>query len=54
LKSEKHTLKEIIDLRLKRIGGNIADVGQVIEEFDIDPSCSKSFTFSTIRTLKKS
>jgi type I restriction enzyme R subunit len=35
LKNEKHTRKEIIDLRLKQAGWNIGDRSQVIEEFDI-------------------
>ena len=35
MKSEKHTRKEIIDLRLKQAGWNIIDRTQVIEEFDI-------------------
>jgi type I restriction enzyme R subunit len=35
LKNEKLTRKEIIDTRLKQAGWNVADLTQVIEEFDI-------------------
>jgi type I restriction enzyme R subunit len=35
LHTEKHTRKEIIDLRLKKAGWNTTDRTQVIEEFDI-------------------
>ena len=35
LKNEKHTRKEIIDIRLKQAGWNVNDTSQVIEEFDI-------------------
>jgi len=35
LKTEKHTRKEIIDLRLKKAGWNVTDRTHVIEEFDI-------------------
>jgi len=35
LKTEKHTRKEIIDIRLKYAGWNVSDRTQVIEEFDI-------------------
>jgi len=35
LKTEKHTRKEIIDIRLKQAGWNVSDLSQVIEEFDI-------------------
>ena len=35
MKSEKHTRKEIIDLRLRQAGWNVTDRTQVIEEFDI-------------------
>lgn len=35
MKNEKHTRKEIIDIRLKQAGWNINDRTQVVEEFDI-------------------
>lgn len=35
MKTEKHTRKEIIDLRLKQAGWTVTDPTQVIEEFDI-------------------
>lgn len=35
MKTEKHTRKEIIDLRLKQAGWIVTDLTQVIEEFDI-------------------
>lgn len=35
LKNEKHTRKEIIDIRLKQAGWNVNDATQVVEEFDI-------------------
>jgi type I restriction enzyme R subunit len=35
LKTEKHTRKEIIDIRLKQAGWNVSDRTQVVEEFDI-------------------
>lgn len=35
MKNEKHTRKEIIDIRLQTAGWNVNDVTQVIEEFDI-------------------
>lgn len=35
MKNEKHTRKEIIDIRLKQAGWNISDRTQVVEEFDI-------------------
>ena len=35
LKTEKHTRKEIIDIRLKQDGWNLSDRTQVIEEFNI-------------------
>ena len=46
--SEFATRKEIIDLRLKEAGWNVADRTQVIEEFFVPPcneggECGKSF-----------
>jgi len=35
LKTERHTRKEIIDIRLKQAGWNVSDRTQVVEEFDI-------------------
>ena len=35
MKNEKHTRKEIIDLRLKQAGWNVGDSTQVVEEFTI-------------------
>ena len=35
MKTEKHTRKEIIDIRLKQAGWNVSDRTQVVEEFDI-------------------
>ena len=35
MKTEKHTRKEIIDIRLKQAGWNVSDHTQVVEEFDI-------------------
>lgn len=35
LSNEKHTRKQIIDLRLKQAGWNVSDRTQVMEEFDI-------------------
>ena len=35
MKTERHTRKEIIDIRLKQAGWNVSDRTQVVEEFDI-------------------
>ena len=35
MSNEKHTRKEIIDIRLKQAGWNVGDRTQVVEEFDI-------------------
>ncbi|CAM3625342.1 DEAD/DEAH box helicase family protein [Flavobacterium gelidilacus] len=36
MKNEKHTRKEIIDIRLKESGWNLNDLTQVVEEFNIN------------------